>query len=116
MFGPAFAMASDAFFVILGHWLIVELIPRPTASGASRIPTLDYEAGDDAVKRRVGVVTIFCQTDEIVDRHGRILRVELSDDRPLVSLEGRRIGFRGSTRMAGAAAYCFGIPSAPSKR
>ena len=52
----------------------------PLVFGAGRVPALDHEAVNDPVEGGPVVEALTGQEDKVVDRFGRVLRIELEDD------------------------------------
>jgi len=71
-----------------GIQFIGELIAWSSPASASRIATLDHEAGDDAVEYRTVIEALVSEREEILDRVRRIGVIGLEYDSAFVRLDG----------------------------
>lgn len=66
--------------------LVLELFTvnaAPAAAGPRRVAALDHKVLDDAVEDGVVVVAALCEGGEVLARLGRVLVVQLHEDRAL---------------------------------
>jgi hypothetical protein len=65
---------------------VLELVAGTAAPGACGVAALNHEVVDDAMKRYSVIEAFASQKDEVVDRLGRMLGIELEFDRASVGL------------------------------
>src|SRR5581483_1489941 len=93
--------------VFAGGEFVGKAIPRPAATGAGGVSTLHHEIRDHAMKLCAIVKSIFGEEDEVVDGVGRVLWIQLADDRPARRVEGRGVFLLGIDLHSGGAGILF---------
>src|SRR5262249_20090579 len=97
--GPGVGHRDRPFPVLALYRLVAELVARTAAAAAFGASTLDHEPGFDSVEREAVVEALPRETDKVVDRVRRGVRVEVEDHRPLLGGDGHavdlgRVGLR----------------------